>query len=106
MNCKAMSQIVKPRLIASSVVPTDTRNITEATESSFCKRSNHRLAMARYEERFACTAGDAPLISLLCVGRESTGEPNSNWYQPCAIELAFADRQEIFGQVHVLAREA
>jgi hypothetical protein len=93
MNGEGMAQIMKPWLVASSVVPMDIRKITKAAEASLGKRSNYRLAVARHEKRFDGTAGDAPFTSLLFIGRERTGKASSNRYQPCSIKLAFADRQ-------------
>jgi hypothetical protein len=101
MNGEGMPQIMKPWLVASSVVPMDIRHPAKAPEGSLGKRSKYRSALARHEKGFDATE-ESPLTSLRFIGRKRTGKVSSNGYQPRSVKLAFADGQKFFVQVHVL----
>ena len=61
--------------------------------------------MARHEEGCDVVTRDPPFIPLLAITRQRTRQADSDWYQPCEIELAFADRKQAVGEVHILQRE-
>jgi hypothetical protein len=104
MNGEGMPQVVKTWLVARPIVPMDIRKTAETAESVFDKRPFYGLAMACYEKGCDAAAWDTPFIPLLLITHERTREASSNWRQPCAIELAFADRKQTVGQVDILWR--
>ena len=93
MNGEGMPQVMKTWLVARSVMPMHIRKTTETTESVFDKRPFYGLAMACYEKGCDGVNWDPPFIPLLVIAGESTREANSDWCQPRAIKLAFADRK-------------
>ena len=100
MNCEGMPQIMKSRLVTTSVMALHAGTGTQPAEDIFRCVAHHRSSGASQEKRRVRWSG-VILGSVRHILSQGAVESRAHGYQPCLVEFAFANREDAGGEIHI-----
>src|SRR5215831_19531401 len=100
MHREGVPQVVKPGLKTGSVITLYAGTRPQACERILCGSSCQGTSCSRDEER-RLWIGGVVCRSSSRVGRQGGSEIRPNGHEPCLVELAFANREDSGGEIHI-----